>query len=375
MENKPDFKRLKEYNYKLASDALSSGRPFLKSMPVDINIQTTLKCNLRCIMCQRETVPRENLTGNMPLSLFKRIAQESFPFADNVSFTVIGEPLLTDNIFEMLDILKEYQVGLELVTNANLLDNDKLILKMLDLLNVISVSLDAASKETYEAIRRGGDFEKVISNLRRFSQLRKKTKNDCLFSISFLGMERNIRELPRVIDLAKDIGAQQVNLSDLLVFREEMKEESLMYHKEMEARYISEAIDVALRSGINLTLPPAQTDFFKYNFSYLFEKLIATLHGIKNKILFYNLPSNKRCRYLWAKVYIDERANVYPCCAPRKPLMGNLYEQTLKEIWNNSLYLKMREGFLTEKPFDCCQDCNLNPIKFNVVEEKKFIKI
>lgn len=57
----------------------------------------------------------------MKLDLFERIISEVSPLTDQVSFHLMGDPLVHPNLSEMVDICKQYDVKINLVTNGVLL--------------------------------------------------------------------------------------------------------------------------------------------------------------------------------------------------------------------------------------------------------------
>jgi MoaA/NifB/PqqE/SkfB family radical SAM enzyme len=67
------------------------------------------------------------------------------------------------------------------------------------------VSVDATKKETYEIIRRGGDFETLLKNLKFLSGLRKEKKLSSL-TINFVVQDHNYKEMPDFVKLGIELG-------------------------------------------------------------------------------------------------------------------------------------------------------------------------
>jgi radical SAM protein with 4Fe4S-binding SPASM domain len=140
--------------------------------PERLTIELTNNCNLDCVMCPRHSM--EKNLGYMDLELYKKIINEA---SEHLPVTMVpffrGESLLHPDFLEMISIAKAAGLGpLQLTTNAMCLDNaycEKLLDSGIDF---ISFSLDVLGKESYEQMRRGGDYARVIGNIEKFLALR-----------------------------------------------------------------------------------------------------------------------------------------------------------------------------------------------------------
>lgn len=171
------------------------------SFPRRLTIELTSFCNLTCFMC-----PRKYLTGNhglMSEELFLKIVDEieGQPIDAVVPF-FRGEPLMHPGFIGMIRLLREKtDAELQLATNALLLNED-ISRELLGLgIHFISFSIDALSKETYEKIRGGGEFDTVMHNVKTFLKMR----DDCSLyatkvQISATENVYNTSELPAFVD-------------------------------------------------------------------------------------------------------------------------------------------------------------------------------
>jgi len=146
--------------------------------PRKVQIEVTNICNARCSMCPLKDMKRK--TGYMDFELFKKIIDEtSQRKLRRLILHIMGEPLLHPRIFEMIAYIKKKNPNqpVEFSTNASLLTEEvgnKLIESGLDILNL---SIDAVSKEIYEKIRIGLDYEKTMKNIYKFLELIGRNKN------------------------------------------------------------------------------------------------------------------------------------------------------------------------------------------------------
>jgi sulfatase maturation enzyme AslB (radical SAM superfamily) len=80
-------------------------------------------------------------------------------------------------------------------------------------LDVLNVSIDGSSLETYERLRRGGSFKKIIENLEFIKEL--KLKLNFKFIIHFVVQVENYQEMPGIIELAEKYSADHVWLNKI----------------------------------------------------------------------------------------------------------------------------------------------------------------
>lgn len=139
--------------------------------PRVIQIELCSYCNAKCIMCPTKNMKRKREV--MDFELFGKIVTElkERNYDGDIQTSHTGESLLVPNFVEYLELLK---VGVPkakvyLCTNGSKLD-DKLgeIILAKELLDVLIISFDGATKEEYESIRKGLSFDSVRENVHRF---------------------------------------------------------------------------------------------------------------------------------------------------------------------------------------------------------------
>lgn len=348
---------LKNFNEQLSDEQARKFSPINRAMPVHLTLETTMDCNLCCIMCpvhsSKEAKERAKITGaHMPFELFEKIAKETFPTLKEINLTVSGEPLMNPDLPKMLEILKRYSVRLDLITNGTLLKDDLIDMLVKNLSN-LHISFDGASKETFEKIRKNANFDLVLSNIKKFNQARKgmgrAEQPRLLFDVIL--MKSNIRELPDLISLAHSLEVDYVNCAHVQIFEEKFKVESLLYHKQLANQFLLEADKRARKLGVRLTLPKLfKLDSVVEN-DHSQEETIEETHPTESRL--------RSCDMLWRRAYISYNGDVSPCCVHRRPVVGNILQQSLEEIWNNQTYQDIRRRLNSDNPFECCKHCTL----------------
>jgi MoaA/NifB/PqqE/SkfB family radical SAM enzyme len=343
-----ELKELKEANERLAWEEERRRSPFNHALPVHLTIETTMACSLRCVMCQVYRSPaamKKGLVGDpvMSLELFERIANETFTTAKEMTPTVMGEPLQTPFLPKMLELLSIYSVRMNIVTSGMLLSRD-MSERLAPHLAKIKVSFDGATKETFESIRRGAKFETVVGNVRGFDRERRRCDPEQrpILALQVTLMRRNIEELPRIVELAADMGVDEVVGLHVYVFDQEFDNQSLMHHQELSDSIVAEATKKAKDLGIRPHFPA----------SYRGKAYGCRVRNADPQII-------RLCKFLWREVWVSHTGDITPCCVPDRPVVGSLRTSTLSEVWNGEVYQEMRRTLGSEDPFACCRHCSL----------------
>lgn len=197
------------------------------------------KCNLRCRMCHfsfDDVFYRP--AQHMHPEMFKQMADSVLPFAHTVILSAGNEPLMSPWFSDILKICAPYQVpNLLFITNAQLL-NERIAEAILESgVTQVQISADGATRETYEYIRRGASFDRLLQNLKYLSA-RKRTLPLLQFNVVL--MRRNLEELEKYVDLAEEVGVEWIAARHLLVVKGlDMESESLSGDRE-RANYFFE---------------------------------------------------------------------------------------------------------------------------------------
>lgn len=147
--------------------------------------------------------------------------------AETVVFGGEGEPLMHPLLPDMIIAAKESGKRCEIITNATLLCGD-MGRKIADSgVDIIWISMDGFSRESYEKIRKGSLFSLVTENISGFNKIRK----NIALGITFVMMRENENELSYINDFADNIGAEFINLSHALP-GEAIKKENCIYDKD-----------------------------------------------------------------------------------------------------------------------------------------------
>jgi MoaA/NifB/PqqE/SkfB family radical SAM enzyme len=131
-------------------------------------LELTSRCNLRCGMCPMDVLERPFEDASWPM--VEKVSGEMKDLGLKMKYLhEMGEPLLYKRLAEAVDLFP----GVCVSTNATLLSEKKSRDLLSTSLSRIRLCVDTLIPEVYPKIRTGGDFEEVVSNIRRFLELSK----------------------------------------------------------------------------------------------------------------------------------------------------------------------------------------------------------
>jgi MoaA/NifB/PqqE/SkfB family radical SAM enzyme len=334
-----------------------------------VYVEPTTICNLDCRTCIRHHW--DETLGEMSEQSFASILESLAEFSPlpSVFFGGLGEPLAHPSTIKWIAQAKSMGMKVELITNGTLLNEKRSRELIAACLDVLWVSIDGATPESYADVRLGAELSRVIENLSRFRRLRPGGHFPVPeIGIAFVAMRRNIRELPSIISLGKRLGAKRFIVTNVLPYTEELMGETLYNHTLRNITYLPSPFHPSLR------LP--RLDIDEVTQEAFFQALNS---GVNVELNGYNLGSaNDVC------VFIESGAIAIGCdgtvspCPPllhnhtsylhgkerhiRRHVLGNITHSSLKSLWYDPGYIAYRSrvhsfGFA---PCTSCGGCDLS---------------
>ena len=309
--------------------------------PLRIHLEVNDVCNLDCLMCARRSNRFPKNRGEMPTQVVTRL-KPWFKFSEYVGLAGNGEPFLHRRIMDILQSIVDIGSVPSVVTNATLLDEQRIDV-LLSLGPVILVcSIDGARKETYEFIRKGAHFEHVIDNLKL---LKSKKEERCavypIVNFIVCVMKQNVDELSELVGLAHDVGAPLVLAQNILPYNDWARENMITDQRAVELS-VARAQETAQKLGIGFQYIPMGTPLDKATT----ENLTQSGKG------FY-------CDFLWQQLHVEVDGNVRYCCFWTEGDTGNLMEKSPAEIWNSKGFVEVREKLRRGIVPADCRECHM----------------
>lgn len=296
-------------------------RPQLTSLQIEL----TSRCNERCIHCY---IPHENKLSDIDPDLFYDVLDQCRDMGLlNITLSG-GEPMLHKNFPEFLRKAKDYDFSLNILSNLTLLNNDIIAEMKANRLSSVQVSLYSMKEEIHDTITRvPGSYRKTKA------AILKLIENNIPLQINCPTMKQNKNCFVDVMNWAHE-HKLRADSDYVMMARYDHTTGNLDNRLSLE-----EAGEVI--SGI-----------IANDHDYREEILNADFDAAVTK----DTSSDIVCGVCIASICMVANGNVYPCAGWQDYVCGNLREQSLRAIWENSPKVKYLRG-LRKKDFPRCLNC------------------
>lgn len=190
---------------------------YLPSHPLHVDIELSDACNLRCKMCAHG-LEKVKSTGFMPDNMALKLIDQCVDIGVfSIKFNWRGEASLNKFLPEAIKYAKKQGI-LEVQFNTNGLPPDEdLIVECAESgVDRVIFSVDGFSKDTYEQIRIGGNYEKLLENINRLIEWKKKNNSSKPFvRVQMVRTKHNAHESEPFIDYWQNI-VDDVRVSDVM---------------------------------------------------------------------------------------------------------------------------------------------------------------
>ena len=280
-------------------------RPLLKysgKKPLAVDIEFSNACNFRCVMCHQATGWLKKKDHRfVDWHVLRRVVKEARRLGVySMKVNWRGEPTLDPECAEKILYMKDKGIHEVMMnTNGSKIDStlaQKLITSGLDR---IIFSCDGLNRETFNRIRKGGDFDTFMRNIKNFRVWR-----DCsrqrkpIIRVNVAIMEENKHEMKDVKKFFKDIA-------------DEIKFNTIYKHQDCE--------------------------------------------GEKRK------KKRKGCPQIWQRLIVSVNGDIMPCCVDyqEKLRLGNIDVVSLERIWKERVKV-IRDFHRTHRgrAMDGCRNCD-----------------
>lgn len=276
-----------------------------------VEIDVTSKCNANCSFCFQGT--HENKYYDMSLEKIVNLLDDLRSMGTFFIGFSGGEPFARADFLEILNEAKKRKFRISVISNGMLLsksDIDRLAELQIDR---VTISFHGISQDTYLksfGINNPSCFSRAIENIDYMLQ------KGISLGIAITVTKYNIGELEEITNffLQKGLKSSDINYNMLLSGKRKINE-----------------------------LMPTQEQITE-NVNYLSQKI-----GKEEK--------HALCNAGIISCSIDSRGYVYPCTFFNN-YVGNIFEQSIKDIWENSHFLKILRS-LKDSMFEKCADCAL----------------
>ncbi len=297
-------------------------RPVQWGYPVSISFEPTTSCNLRCPECPSGLRAFTRPTGMLQEDFFTKTIKEIHKELLYLIFYFQGEPYLNTDFLTMVRYAADHKIYTATSTNAHYLNDENAKKTIESGLDRLIISIDGTTQETYKQYRVGGNLEKVIAGAKNIVKWKKELNSKTPFIIfQFLVVKHNEHQIEDVKKLGKEIGVDQVRFKTAQVYD-----------------YVNDPNN----------LIPVNEKYSRYK---------------KNKDGSFK-SKNKMANHCWKLQHanvITWDGLVVPCCFDKdaQHRLGNLKNESFKEIWHNNNYKQFRSELMkSRKNIDICANCS-----------------
>jgi radical SAM protein with 4Fe4S-binding SPASM domain len=292
--------------------------------PMNVTIEPTNLCNLECPVCETGAGLLGREQGNMTIEQFRMIIDKMGVHINTLMFYFMGEPFLNKKAYEMIRYAKDQRVPfVETCTNGDVVKPEKLLDCGIDR---VSFQIGGMTQETHQAYRINSNLERVLHNLRETLRLKRERGSSMCVESGFILMKHNEHEVPVFQQYMADLGVNRAVVIDPCVRTVEQGHKMLPSDKK----------------------------------HWLYDPVAFDQGVLRPK----DLPQNT-CPWIYYSLAIHVNGDVVPCCRDPKgeEVMGNIFKQSLEELWNGEKYRNFRARILRDQgAVGLCRLCSSYPV-------------
>ena len=308
---------LKVLNLLLAKYHFEARSTRVYSRPFGLILDPSNGCNLACPGCVHSQRAKglelfRWTKGMLPRERLSRFLNGYGPYAIHVNFCNYGEPLLNAETPDFIRQAKSFLMQTMLSTNMSVgrFDADAYVASGLD---YMLVSVDGATQPVYERYRKNGQLEVIFRNIERLVEAKQRAGSlTPVIAWRFITFEHNVAEIPRAIELARNLGCDQFLTLD-----------------PYDVSWDDPGVRAAAYPPVNLVFRPEATQGILGNWNRFPDALDA--QAIERE---FETPWAARaaagsaetaspdaavCHWLYRSITMDAGGRLLPCCAAPRP--------------------------------------------------------
>lgn len=304
---------------------------FIK-VPLRLFWDVTSRCNFRCKHCYMDGGDRlsDELNHNEALALvdeFKNIGIFRL-------FIAGGEPLMREDIFDILERVSEHGIPAVMNTNGYFIDEEMAEKLSQSNLSVVAVSLDGSRPETHDTFRgMHGSFKKAVRALRFLRESGVNASAGCVLSTN------NYSEIPDIVNLCIECGATLLNI---------MRTAPVGRAASFEEFYLTFVMYKELIQGLERTYDDWKKDIAVISNDPLVNTWLLLQQGVVK-----NEKKGRYCQAAGFSGYVQSNGDVLPC-AYFPVTLGNMGKSSLRDIWETSAAERIR-ALASQLPLECLE--------------------
>jgi MoaA/NifB/PqqE/SkfB family radical SAM enzyme len=264
----------------------------------------------------------------MQLEHFQRVFDQFKGSINTLDLTGLGESLMHPQIFEIIRYVRqESKVHIYLTSNTLLLTEKYLAGLKQDPVDTLCISIDGVTSEQFSLVRGRMDYGKLKERVKAARQsLSPRTE----FILCVVLVEENYRDMPRFVELAKELGIGRLSLKPINLVGNSIPSS---YYQRFRTEEFEQLADQSRVLGKEFGIHVDVFEIGRYS-----------------------------CSFPWDPIYVTWDGFVVPCCAkpfPKHVNFGNLLKESWAEIRNKPPFVQFRKQLLSDAPPKFCNKCHI----------------
>ncbi|KXA97422.1 hypothetical protein AKJ39_03315 [candidate division MSBL1 archaeon SCGC-AAA259J03] len=329
-------------------------RPFTSVAPFLVVWDYTSLCNLRCKHCYENASPEADTSEELSTEEAKHFIDE-FKRAGGVAIAFSGgEPLMRDDFFEVAKYAKEQNFFVSIATNGTLITKE-IAEKLSKIIEYAEISLDGF-EETHDEFRGvKGSWKKAYQGIRNSVEAGIDT------CVALTATHYNLDEIPELIEFAEeDLGVKKAIIFNYIPVRKGKEIIDMDLSPDERWELLEDLYSKLIDENNPMTLYSTAPQYAAVSWEFAHGPAIATHFTNEAAIRSLRGRTKSLAQFLGGcgagRLYcaIEPNGDVEPCVfIPIK--IGNIREQSLREIWENSPVLRKIRN---RDEFEGCGDCD-----------------
>lgn len=350
---------IKQKNFDLLLAGLRRPGPIALNRPLQLFIEVTSACNLRCVKCALSYDLSLNKGSMIPFSVFSRLS-DFFDAAVEVQTFGFGEMFLYPFLRNLVELLKRHDCRVAGVTNGTHIREADVEWLVANRYDDLTFSIDGATAETMRRLR-GADLGHILERLDRIAEAKATAKSRFpRIIVNFVAQADNFRELPELVRLltSRNVFFLGVNPLHHVYGPSGPYEEYYEKHclgtvsrAEFEA-VIAEAARLAETAGIQFQ------NYVSPDFEWRPSRAADVASQLQDDEASEPLPA-MYCRYPWTTLYLAANRTAKVCCymSQHENLGTFSTVADAADVWNGPKLMEVRDAIRKGRVHPACRQC------------------
>ena len=312
-------------------------------------VELTSKCPFDCVFCSRKT--RRGAGEHLSYAVFESLVRQvSSPRTFLLNYS--GESTVYPNLIPAIRLARSTGARVELVSALAAAPDSLLQELSVSGLTRLTVSLHAATAESFDRIYRHSSLARMHSRLERLLGFCRDSTDPPTIDLAFVAMQENLDELPAVAETAHQLGLATISIFPIIrrdeipmPFPSELDADGL--HRAQFRARLNRTVDTVTTRLPGLSLTICNPRFHSASLE-IGESPRPCPSDLPARARIYSCEQNP-----WETAHVLSNGDLVACEVHDRTPLGNLARQSLDEIWNGDLYSEFRRRYAAGDLAEC----------------------